>query len=168
MKLTTLWAFSEAVLGGILHALSIPFSGAVLTGFAVILISMISLFSESRGEIFKATLIVILVKGAVSPHSPVTAHFAVFLQGILGELFFFSKRFYKISTMLLSVTTIVLASVQRVILLTIIYGNSLWESIDVYSNFILNKIFNPGINDKSLQVSFIIIFIYLSLHFLLG
>lgn len=168
MKLTTLWAFSEAILGGILHAVSIPFSGAVLTGFAVILISLMSLFSESRGEILKATLIVILVKGAVSPHSPLTAHFAVFLQGVLGELFFFYKKFYKISAMMLAVTTIILSSLQRIILLTIVYGNSLWESIDVYSNFILNKIFNPGINDKSLQVSFIIIIIYVSLHFLFG
>ena len=51
-RLTALWAFSEAALGGLLHALHIPFSGVVLGGFAIMFISLIAYYSKNHSEIF--------------------------------------------------------------------------------------------------------------------
>ncbi|MEO5572384.1 MAG: hypothetical protein ABIT08_02485, partial [Bacteroidia bacterium] len=86
LRITALWAFSEALLGGILHALQVPFAGLVLSAFAVICISALAVSDYHRGKILKATLLVVIVKALLSPHTPVAAYFAVFLQGLFGEL----------------------------------------------------------------------------------
>jgi chromate transport protein ChrA len=92
LRIIALWAFSESAFGGILHALAIPFRGLFIASAAVLFISMIGLFGKSNREILKATLIVILIKAVVSPHSPLTAYLAVSLQGLLGFLFFSIKN----------------------------------------------------------------------------
>ncbi len=43
-RLTALWAFSESGLGGILHALQMPFTGLLVGGMAILLISLIAFF----------------------------------------------------------------------------------------------------------------------------
>ncbi len=165
IKLTSVWAFSEAVLGGFFHAFSIPFSGALLTAVAAIIISLIAYFSEARGEIMKTTLIVLLVKAAVSPNSPVTAYFAVFIQGFFGEVFFYNKKFFKTSTVLFSSLVLLLTATQRILTLTILFGNNLWNSINIYVGYILNKL---GLTGSDINVSFIIIVIFVFLHLLIG
>jgi len=155
------------VLGGILHALSIPFSGALLSGFAVILISLMSLFS-SRGEILKASIIVVLIKATISPYVPLTAHAAVLMQGLLGELFFFSKRFFKTSVILFAITVVVLSGAQRILTLTIVFGNTLWNSIDTYSRILISKFFGENSSQDLISVSLIIVSAYIFLHFLIG
>jgi len=69
LKITALWGFSEAAFGGILHALTIPLRGLFISSAAVLFISLIALFSKNSKEILKATLIVVLIKAVVSPHS---------------------------------------------------------------------------------------------------
>ena len=96
LKITALWAFSESAFGGILHALTIPFRGLFIASAAVLFISLIALFSKSSKEILKATLIVILIKAVVSPHSPLTAYIAVSLQGMLGFSIFLNKKILQI------------------------------------------------------------------------
>jgi hypothetical protein len=166
-KITALWAFSEAALGGILHAFKIPFRGVFVGGSAAILISLIAYFSNRRGTIIKSTLLVILIKGLVSPHSPVTAYFAVFIQGMLGELLFYSKHFFKISSLLLGILTLIYSSVQKIFILTIVFGNTLWESIDEFLGFIVNK-FVSGENTVNIKMSYVIVGLYIGLHVFAG
>ncbi|MCK5088079.1 MAG: hypothetical protein KAQ90_11190, partial [Melioribacteraceae bacterium] len=66
-RLTALWAFSEAALGGILHALKIPLTGLFVGGAAVIFISLIAYYSEKKHAILRATLLVVIVKFVVAP-----------------------------------------------------------------------------------------------------
>jgi hypothetical protein len=82
------------------HALRIPFTGLFIGGSAVIFISLLAYFSDSRRAILESTVKVILVKFIVSPYSPINAYFAVMLQSILGYILFF-KGFNKISAILL-------------------------------------------------------------------
>ncbi len=168
VKITALWAFSESVLGGILHAFSVPLSGALLSGFAAILISLIALFSASRGEILKASVIVVLIKVSVSPYTPLTAHLAVLLQGCLGEVFFFSKRFFKASALSLAVSVVVLSAMQRILILTIVFGNTLWKSIDTYSVFLISQFFGKSSAQNFVSASLLIISVYIFLHLLIG
>ncbi|MCB0574936.1 MAG: hypothetical protein KDC61_10270, partial [Saprospiraceae bacterium] len=78
LRLTALWAFSESALGGVMHALKIPFTGLLVGGFAVLSIGMIAHVSHRRaGAVLRATMLVVLVKAVVSPHSPPTAYLAV-------------------------------------------------------------------------------------------
>ena len=165
-KLTALWAFSEAVLGGILHAFKIPFSGLFVGGASAVLISLIAFFSEEKTTIIKSTVVVILVKALASPHTPLTAYFAVFLQGFLGSILFYNKNFFRLSALTLTVLTLFLSSVQKIFILTILFGTTLWDSIDLFLNFIINKFFAG--KDVSISFSYIIVGAYIFLHIIFG
>ena len=136
-KIIGLWALSEAFLGGLLHALKMPFTGLIIGNTAVILITLIARFSDKKGTILKATLIVIIIKGMISPHTPLTAYFAVFIQGLLGELFFYRNNFPAVSALFLGVITSLLSAFQKIILLTLVFGNNLWVSINEFFNFLI-------------------------------
>jgi len=166
-KLTALWAFSEAALGGILHAFKIPMRGIFVGGSAVILISLIAYFSDRKGAVLKSTLLVILVKGIVSPHTPLTAYFAVFLQGILGEILFFRKTFFRISALSMGILTLLFSSMQKIFILTLVFGNTLWESIDQFASFVVNKFFAQE-SVVDFRFSYILVGLYLGLHVLVG
>lgn len=162
-RFTALWGFSEAALGGILHALRIPFTGLFIGGAAVIFISLIAFFSDKRGVIFRSTLIVIIVKAAVSPHTPLTAYFAVFLQGIIGEVLFAPKGFNKISAIALGLITMLLSAFQKIIVLTLVFGNTLWDSIDLFADFIIKQLSFLSL-DTSINYSYLLIGGYILIH----
>ena len=139
----------------------------MLSGFAVILISLMSLFS-SRGEILKASIIVVLIKATISPYVPLTAHAAVLIQGLLGEVFFFSKKFFKTSALLFAIIVVVLSGAQRILTLTIVFGNTFWNSIDTYSRILISEFFGKNSSQNLVSMSLLIISAYLFLHFLIG
>ena len=45
-RLTAVWAFCESGLGGILHAMQMPFTGLVVGGLAVIIICFIAALTD--------------------------------------------------------------------------------------------------------------------------
>ena len=81
-RITALWALSEAALGGVLHALHFPLTGLLINSASVIYIVLIAFYSRQAGAILRATMVVLIVKGIVSPHTPLTAYLAVFVQGV--------------------------------------------------------------------------------------
>ena len=160
-RITALWAFSEAALGGVLHAFRIPFSGLFICGAAVIFISLIAQFSTRRWEIIRSTLIVVLVKVIISPNTPLNAHFAVLVQGLLGQLLFLTKRFPGTSSLLLGILASSYSAVQKIIVLTIVFGFTLWESLDQFGESVM-KIFFP--DTTGIRISLWIIGIYSAIH----
>lgn len=166
-RITALWAFSESAFGGILHALSLPFRGAFINAAAVLFITLIALFSEKSKEILKSTLIVILVKAAVSPHSPLTAYLAVSIQGLLGFLLFYNKKFFKTSALFLGILTLLYSGLQKIIVLTILFGNTLWKSVNIFIKGISKEFLQLGIN-TDLNYSLIIVTSYVGIHVLIG
>ena len=92
-RLTALWALSEAGLGGVLHAIQFPVTGLLVGGFAIVLISLIAYFSDNKWEtIFRSLLVVLIIKLAVSPHSPPTSYLAVSFQAFMSALIFSKLR----------------------------------------------------------------------------
>jgi hypothetical protein len=57
--------------------------------------------------------------------------------------------------------------VQKILILTIVFGNTLWESVDEFTSFVINKFVTEG-SDVSIQFSYILIGSYLGLHIVLG
>ena len=100
-RIITLWVLAEAFAGGLFHAIKLPGSGMIVSGAAVVCICLIGKYKNSFGSILKATVIVAIFKLMLSPHSPATAYLAVFFQGFLGELLFCTRRFYRLSCILL-------------------------------------------------------------------
>jgi hypothetical protein len=166
-RLTLLWAFSEAALGGVLHLFKIPLTGLFVGGAAVLLISLIAFYSHSKGEILKATLIVLIVKGLVSPHAPITSYAAAALQGSLGVLLFQIFN-WRTANYFLSVLALVLSSFQKFLVVTLVFGVDIWTSIDLLGNYIVEEFTRAGSENIRFSFSLSIIVLYSSIHLLAG
>jgi hypothetical protein len=166
-KITAAWAFSESAFGGILHVLKIPFTGLFIGSAAVFFICLIAQLSKNKSEILRATLLVILVKAITSPFTPLNSYLAVILQGLLGYLLFKYLPNQKIAAIILGILALFLASMQKILVMTILFGTTIWESIDsvvrISFSFITNKEFV-----SSFSISLALIAGYTLLHLIAG
>ena len=139
-KLTALWALNESGLGGFLHVFNTPFTGLIVGGIAILLISLIAYYAEHKIQaILKALIIVLIIKMAVSPYSPFGAYVAVSFQALFGALLF-SKFSWKGATLIvLGVVTFLESAIQKLFILTIVYGEGLWEAINLYGIWVQGK-----------------------------
>ncbi len=164
LRLTALWAFAESGLGGVLHALQVPFTGLIVGGTAMIVITIIASISDHIiRDIFNAVMIVVVIKLTISPYTPITAYIAVFFQAILGSVLY---RFFKVSysSILFFCTVAMLESaLQKILLLYLFYGNNLIDATNIFINFILNQFSLKNING-----SFWVVLIYLFIYFIGG
>ncbi len=129
-RLIALWVLNEAMLGGIIHGLNIPVSGLIVGSCAVVCICLIAWYVPVKGAIIQATVIVAIFKMMLSPQAPPPAYIAVFFQGVMGELLFLNRKFFRLSCLLLAVLALVESGLQRILILTIVYGNDLWKVIN--------------------------------------
>ncbi len=166
-RIIALWGFSEAAFGGILHALRIPLTGMFVGGAAVLFITLIAHYSKSKKSILHATVTVIIIKAVISPHTPLTAYFAVALQGMLGYLLFSLIRVERIAALLLGFFALLFSALQKFVILTIVFGNTLWESLDGFVNYILLQV-NIQVFDVTLGFSFFLIGFYSLIHIIAG
>lgn len=136
-----------------------------MNGTSVIFISLIGYYSEKRGEILRAMFIVMLIKAGVAPYTPPAAYFAVSLQGLIGEVIFRSKKLFQLSAVIFGALTLALSSIQKFLMLTIVYGDNLWESINSFGLYVSSKfqIIRPVDN-----LSLWIMGIYSGIHILTG
>jgi hypothetical protein len=140
-RLTALWALSESGLGGMMHALKIPFTGFFLGGFAIVIITLIAHFTNTPFKsILQATLLVILVKAAASPHSPLMAYIAVGFQGLAGALFFAGLPFYRFAACLFGAIALFESAVQKFLVATLIFGKNIWEALDGFVEAVLKDL----------------------------
>ncbi len=163
-RLTALWAFSESGLGGILHALQMPFTGLLVGGMAILLISLIAFFSSGNFKIIlRSVLIVLIVKAIVSPNSPFPAYIAVGFQAVLGYLIFSVMKINLLSLCILSLLAMFESAVQKLLILTLFFGQSIWKAADNLGNFVAKQM-----AVSTIQGSHWIIGIYLSIYCLGG
>ena len=139
-RLTALWAFTESGLGGIMHALQIPFTGLVVGGMAVIIISLIAEISDNDyNQILKTVVIVLIVKAMVSPYTPFPAYIAVSFQALLGYFLFKFFRVNFFSILLLSIVAMLESAIQKLLILTLFFGKSFWKAMDEMMAFIAKQ-----------------------------
>ncbi len=167
-RLTALWALSESMLGGLLHAAHIPFRGMIISSAAVIVICLIAHFSAKRGEILKATIVVLIIKATISPHTPAVAYLAVFMQGFFGEIIFFNKRFFTASSILLGFMIGILTGSHRIITYTLILGTTFWESINEFMRYVVKEFLITSKNEISFNFSLFLISVYVFIHAVFG
>ena len=160
-RLIALWVLCEAMLGGIIHAAKIPVSGLIVGSCAVVCICLIAFYNSVKGAIIKATIIVAIFKMILSPQAPPLAYFAVFFQGLMGELLFWRKNFYKISCLILGLIALLESGLQRIIVLTIVYGNNFWKAINDFINELTRQ-------KNFTNYSLIIAGGYVALHIIVG
>ncbi len=167
-RLTALWALSEAGLGGVLHAFRIPFTGLFIGSAAVLLITLLATFSTKKGVVLRATILVMIVKGMVSPHTPLMSYAAVILQGLLGELFFGFIRSKRIAGFVLAVSALFLSALQKFFVTTLVFGMNVWHSIDLFGSYVVNQFMLSAKDGVTLPISYSLIGFYTFLHIIAG
>lgn len=164
-KLTLLWAFAESGLGGLLHGFRLPITGLVLGGFSVLTISLIAHLSPKPGrDILQATIVVLSIKFAASPHSPLAAYIAVFFQGLLGALLFSGMGRTRLSVLLFAVVALLESAIQKPLVATLFFGTELWNALNEFAN----KLLSYGGNWRLENFSLWLVTLYTSVHLLWG
>ena len=140
-RLTALWALNESGLGGFLHVFNTPFTGLIVGGIAILLISLIAYYAENKWQaILKALVVVLIVKMAVSPYSPFGAYVAVSFQAIFGALLFSNFSWKGFTIIILGLVTFLESALQKLLILTVVYGTELWEAINIYGAWVQKKL----------------------------
>jgi len=140
-KLTALWALNESGLGGFLHVFNTPFTGIIVGGIAILLISLIGYYVENKWQsILKALLIVLIIKMAVSPYSPFGAYVAVSFQALFAAILFTKFSWKGVTLMILGMVTFLESALQKLLILTIVYGTGFWDAINIYGDSVQRKL----------------------------
>ena len=164
-KLTALWAFNESGLGGLMFALKIPLTGFFVGGFAVLLIGLIAWYAKrDYKQVLKATVLVLIIKATVSPHAPPPAYLAVAFQGVAGAFIYRYISGFRIASVLLAVLAMAESALQKIIVMTLIYGKSIWIALDKMFESI-SKEFSVHID---VSFSLFLIAVYLVIYLVWG
>ena len=165
IKLTAIWAVSESGLGGLLHAIKLPFSGLFLGSLAVLIITYLAFVSPNKfTAIIKATFLVVLIKVTASPHSPPMAYVAVLFQGFMGAFIYSVFGVNRLSAIAFGGIALLESAFQKILTLTIIFGVGLWESIQEFFNSIQDKLNVDWISD----LPWLFLLIYGLLYLMVG
>lgn len=164
-RIISLWAFSESILGGFLHLFKIPFTGLLIGGLAIVFLSLLSFNNSEKKSILKGTIIVLIIKFVISPYTPINAFFSVALQGLLCYIFsvLFANRYLRIISFAL--TSMLAFSLQKLITIQILFGDSLWNAVDSYSSFIAKQF---GVMNYDFSISLLLIAFYILMHIISG
>jgi hypothetical protein len=160
-RLIALWVLCEALLGSIIFTFRIPVSGLIIGSCAVVCISLIAWFIPAKGAIIKATLIVAIFKMMLTPQAPPPAYIAVFFQGLLGELLFWNRKQFRFFCVVLAVVAMIESAFQRIISITIIYGNDFWTAVNQFIKKLTGS-------EQLTDYSYFIILGYALLHLIAG
>ena len=142
MGLAGVWAFVESGLGGVMHALKLPFTGIWVGGTAVaVLIVMAGVlrgrYSHKAASdasiswtLLQATVLVMAVKLMASPHSPPTAYVAVGFQGVLaaGLLSWFKP--FRLGAVVFAVLAMLESALQKLLMMTLVYGAAWVDALE--------------------------------------
>src|SRR5258706_2186431 len=160
-RLIALWVLNEAMLGGIIHGLNIPVSGLIVGSCAVVCICLIAWYVPVKGAIIQATVIVAIFKMMLSPQAPPPAYIAVFFQGLMGELLFWNRKYFRLFCVVLALLAMVESAFQRIISITIIYGNDFWTAVNGFFKKLTGS-------EQITDYSYFIIFCYVLIHIIAG
>jgi hypothetical protein len=165
-KLIALWAFTEAGLGGLMHAFNSPFTGVFIGGMAVVVLTLIATFSDFKpAATLRALSIVLVIKLLVSPQSPIGAYFAVAFQGLAAIMVFVITSKIKTGAMILAVLSMLESAVQKVIITTMLFGTGVWKAIDQFADHVSAQL---GWISFKTNASFWLIVSYLTIYLLSG
>jgi hypothetical protein len=160
-RIIAFWAICEGFAGGILHAVHMPFSGLLISSFSTLCIVMLAKYCKGRFHILRATVLVCIFKLMLSPHTPPTAYLAVGFQGLIGQMVFLN-RFNKPGSYILAILALVESSVQKLLVMVLIYGTPFWKAVNAFIQKII------GSQDDGTNYVNLLAASYILVHFIAG
>jgi hypothetical protein len=170
LRITAVWAVSEAGLGGVLHAFHAPFKGLVLTCFAVTCISLLAWYNRDKpfSVLVRAWAVVMAVKFAVAPLSPITAYVAVSFQAFFGWACYRYIRHFPTACMIAAVVSLLESALQRLLLVTVAFGMDIWQGKAQFSGQAIADKVVLGMAQKSVPLMLIYVAIHVAAGFVAG
>jgi hypothetical protein len=104
---------------------------------------------------------VLIVKAMVSPHTPFPAYIAVSFQALLGYALFSLLRVNFISILLLSTVAMLESAIQKLLIVTLFFGGSIWKAMDEMIALLARQ-FGSIVSNGSYWVVGIYLVIYLA------
>jgi len=162
LRLTAMWALAEVSLGGLMHALKIPFSGLLVGGIALLCLFLITRYSASKQVLVQAFVTVVAIKAIASPHSSPFAYLAMSIQflcclPLTGKI---GRSSVGIAGLL--AVAFIYSPIQKLILIWFTVGTNgieaISEAIRLGSAFVLPNSVGIGLP----------ILVYLGIHFIIG
>ena len=80
LRLIALWAFSESVLGGLIHTKQVPFTGMIITRL------MMKFYENHYKQVLKNLLTILLIKLAIGHRTPFSAYVTVSFKTLVGYI----------------------------------------------------------------------------------
>jgi hypothetical protein len=140
LSLIALWAFVEAGLGSLLHAFHLPFTGLVLGGFAIVIISLLAQSAKNTfAIIIQAMLIVLAIKVVANPATSPFAYVAVAFQGMIGAIIYRLFGIHIFAHLLFAILAMVESAAQKLLIVTLFLGKTFWQGIDAMGQSILKQ-----------------------------
>lgn len=174
LGLVGVWAFAESGLGGVMHALKLPFTGIWVGGTAVAVLIVMAAVGRGRyGHepqpfrarvrlLLEATALVMAVKLAASPHSPPTAYLAVGFQGLLATALLTWMKPFRLAAVLFAVGAMLESALQKLLMMTLIYGAAWFDALEAMTDLAGRQLAWSGIDGWG------VLAIYLSLYTVWG
>ena len=152
-RLTAFWALSECGLGGILHALKVPFSGLFLCGISVSILTLILFYCKvNRAIFFQSLATVLIIKFTLSPHSSLSSYFSVGFQGVVGYVIYRLFSFNYITILITVLIAYFETATHKIVTLTIFGGMTFWKSVSAFIDKLISETFGIA-NSHGLQKS---------------
>jgi hypothetical protein len=123
LRLIYFWAYVEAGLAGLLHALHLPITGFVAGGLSIIVNVLLVHYSDGKMSLLcKALGIVLAIKFMLSPFTPVGAYVAVCFQGLSAICIFYFVTLNRWSIALFAILVMLESALQKPFLAYLFFG----------------------------------------------
>jgi hypothetical protein len=165
VALTALWAFVESGLGGVLHAFHLPFTGIVLGGFSILIISLLALRAQNvLRDILTAALTVAAIKAIANPITSPFAYIALGFQAVWGGLIYSICKTCKMSHFVFATIAMLESAVQQLFTATLIAGKSFWVAVNGLSETVC-KIFHVK---NAVHPNYMLVYFYIAIFLVWG
>lgn len=178
LGLVGVWAFAESGLGGVMHALKLPFTGIWVGGTAVAVLIVMAAVARgryghkseplrARGRmLLQATALVMAVKLAASPHSPPTAYLAVGFQGLFAAAILTWMKPFRLAAILFALGAMLESALQKLLVMTLIYGAAWFDALEAMMDLAAKQLTWMGLDGSGVLAIYLAI--YMAWGLLLG
>lgn len=152
------WGVLEAFLGSYLHMLKVPFKGALMSGFACVLLSAGRFFAPYRMVTISSSLIACLIKLVSVGAFKLGAMAGILIEGLIAEFVFSFLGLNTVSVFVSSFLVCFEGIPHFFFSSWLIYGGSIF---DTYLKVIKKTAFALGLDENAY---IIVLFIWVGVH----
>jgi hypothetical protein len=159
---SALWTAIELSIGTLLHASKIPFRGTILTIIAIILITISRSFVNYKGSIIAISSVTATLKLVTLPGFNITPFFAIFIEGLIGEIVFSLFSYSRLTSIINGSLTLLYTLIHSLIMQGVFFGFGIYK---VYLG-IINKI-GKEMNYNG-EISYLVVALIILSYLILG